>query len=92
MWPFRSKEPAPELEERLRKTERALELLESDLEDWKERFRRLQGRLAKRGELSDPDTVPAAPGATTDDLAARRAALNDWIKAGHRGALGAIPR
>lgn len=54
----------------------------ADLADLQDRFVRLQGRLAKRGALSEPEPTPAdvEPGPNGE----RRRALNDAIRAKDR--------
>lgn len=47
------------LREDLSQLQAKVEELDDDLSALSDRFRRLHGRLAKRGELSDPDGAPA---------------------------------
>lgn len=64
MWPFRAPSGVSELKEELENTKRQLRGLKSDVDDLWDRFRRLQGRLAKRGELSETEPHSVEQGAS----------------------------
>jgi hypothetical protein len=98
MWPFGSRE-APQvpadLEERLEKAERAIGGLRLDYDDLFERFRRLQGRFSKRGELSpqpEPDRAPESqPELSLNGLTPRQLEIDAAIRARRAGGRG-LPR
>lgn len=53
MWPFKAQPVATTLVEDLERLKREMRGLKSDIDDLWDRFRRLQGRLAKRWEKDD---------------------------------------
>lgn len=80
MWPFRRKNPPPDLDERLLDLERTVKALQLEWEDTYDRLRRLMGRIAKREAIDGArksredapgSTIPEGPEATTDDMASR---------------------
>lgn len=77
-----------ELREDLETTKRALRGTESDLRDLWDRFLRMQGKLAKRGELtSQPGAEPgSSPDSATVGVSNRAQTIQEQILArrGHR--------
>lgn len=63
MWPFRRKEPSPDLIERIETLERGLRAIRLEWEETYDKVARMMGRIAKRQALAEK-AAEDAPGST----------------------------
>lgn len=68
MWPFRRREPTPDLTDVLAavnayqdETKRALKEIRLEWDDMFDRFRRLYAKISKRAKDAEPDTIEGPP-------------------------------
>ena len=68
MWPFKAQGDVSELLERVSTLERRVKALMIDGDDLFDRFKRLSGKIAKRGEREDAEASPSDEGAQETGL------------------------